>query len=193
MTRRELLFSSAGQLGADFLAGPCSGAASKIRLTPPNERGTPLVVEGRVYRPDGTTPAPGVTVYAYHTGTDGLYTKPGSNQMRIHGWLTTDREGRFRIETIRPGPYPKSRVAAHIHIQCWSRDFPPQHTPEVLFDDDEFVSAEDRRSSAGLGDFLNVHRVENGRVVHNIRLKSTGDGFEENVMHGLTPCRAPKP
>jgi protocatechuate 3,4-dioxygenase beta subunit len=193
MTRRELLYSAAGLQGADFLSGPCAGASSKIKLAPQGERGTPLVVEGRVNRPDGATPAAGVTVYAYQTGADGRYTKPGSTTMRIHGWLTTDGEGRFRIDTVRPGPYPQSRVAAHIHLQCWSHEFPPQHTPELMFEDDEFVTSEDLRRAAGLGDFRNVHRVGNGRVVHNVRLKTTADRFEDNVMHGLTPCRAPKP
>lgn len=193
MTRRELLFSAAALNGADFLGGPCAAPDSSIRLAPAREPGIPLLVDGRVYRPDGLTPAAGVVVYAYQTGKDGLYTKPGSGRMRIHGWLRTDREGRFRIETIRPGPYPKSRIAAHIHIQCWSREFPPQHTPEVLFDDDPFVTPAERAASARLGDFANIQRVEGGRIVHNIRLKTTGDRMEENVMHGLDPCRAPRP
>jgi protocatechuate 3,4-dioxygenase beta subunit len=179
--------------GADFLKGPCATAPSSIRLAPPHERGTPLLVEGRVYRPDGRTPAQGVTVYAYQTGADGLYNRPGSKAPRIHGWMTTGREGRFRFETIRPGSYPNTRIAAHIHIQCWSREFPPQYSPDILFEDDPLLGDRDRRNSARLGDFLNVHRVEDGRLVHNIRLKSTGDGFEESTMHGLDPCRAPKP
>lgn len=168
-------------------------APPSTALAPRGERGKPLIVDGRVYRPDGRTPAAGVLVYAYQTGADGLYNKPGSRAVRIRGWMTTDQEGRFRFETIRPGAYPGARVPAHIHVQCWSREFPPQWTPDILFEDDPLISARERRESAALGDFLNLHRVEGGRIVHNIRLKRTGDAFEDNTMHGLDPCRASRP
>ena len=46
---------------------------AEARLAPAGEPGTPLVVTGVVYRPDGRTPAAGVLVYAYHTKAAGVY------------------------------------------------------------------------------------------------------------------------
>lgn len=46
---------------------------SETTLISPDEPGERLVIEGTVFDPDGVTPAPGVTVYAYNTDAKGYY------------------------------------------------------------------------------------------------------------------------
>src|SRR5580658_5943982 len=41
--------------------------SSRTQIARDDEPGDRLVVEGQVFAPDGHTPAPGVTVYAYNT------------------------------------------------------------------------------------------------------------------------------
>lgn len=59
-------------------AATCEGCraadalAADARIAPAGEPGTPLVVTGVVYRPDGRTPAAGVSVYASHTNAAGV-------------------------------------------------------------------------------------------------------------------------
>ncbi|WP_299647235.1 hypothetical protein [Sphingomonas bacterium] len=35
---------------------------------------------------------------------------------RLRGWLNTGADGRYRVETIKPGPYPGRTDPAHIHL-----------------------------------------------------------------------------
>ena len=81
-----------------------------------------MVLSGRVLKADGRTPAAGVVLYAYHTNVEGIYPRRGNetgNARRhgyLRGWLKTDTQGRYRIESIRPGNYPTGRFAAHVHV-----------------------------------------------------------------------------
>ncbi len=73
MDRRDFLLavSAAGVFGrvATALADPRS-------LVPPTERGRRLIVRGRVFGPDGCTPAAGVRLFVYHTDAEGHYSQP---------------------------------------------------------------------------------------------------------------------
>jgi protocatechuate 3,4-dioxygenase beta subunit len=84
-----------------------------------NERGQKLIIEGTVFKSDGKTVASDVILYYWQTGSDGLYSKKG-NETTIHGylrgWLKTNRNGNFKIFTIRPSSYPNEEIPAHIHF-----------------------------------------------------------------------------
>ena len=54
--------------------------------------------------------------------------------------MKTDAEGRFEYDTIRPGSYPGSTIAAHVHHQAWGSGVPPQWVSDLNFADDPFVS-----------------------------------------------------
>jgi protocatechuate 3,4-dioxygenase beta subunit len=158
-------------------------------MPPANEPGPPLLVEGTLYKPDGTTPAPGVIVYAYQTGVDGLYAPRGVSIPRIKAWVKTDQNGRFTLETIRPGSYPNTTNPAHIHFQMWGGGYPAQYGPELLFEDDRLVAAQERERSRAQGRFAYVLQPRDGRVEMRLRLKTAGDRFEDNTMHGHAPCQ----
>ena len=151
------------------------------RLAPADEPGTPLVVAGRVFEPDGTTPAPGVVVFAYHTDRDGLYVRPGakSSIWRLHGWVVSDREGRFELRTIRPGPYPGRHVPAHIHFVFSSSEHGRQWSDSLRFADDPFLTEKLKQQSAAAGRFGSVRPVERDdgveRVEYFVRLKPSAD------------------
>jgi len=79
------------------------------------EPGELLNVAGQVFAPDGRTPAPGLTVYAYDTDAEGYYGAGHTDYSpRLHGWMLTDDAVSFEWHTIRPGHYPGMRVPAHI-------------------------------------------------------------------------------
>lgn len=174
------------------MGGPCATAVSSARIIPDGESGIPLTVEAQVFRPDGKTPAPGVIVYAYQTGADGIYGPRGNRAPRLRGWFKTDSQGRFRIETIRPGSYPGTTIQAHIHFQFWGPGIPEQYGEDLLFDDDPHLQNADRQKSAALGQFANVAKVKDGKATIRFRLKSRGDQFEDNILHGLQACGSGK-
>ena len=116
---------------------------SHSRIAPEGEPGQPLIVHGRVFRPDGKTPAPGVIVFAYHTDAKGLYHRDGEHGWRLRGWAVTDQEGRFEFATIRPAPYPSGKVPAHIHWAIEGGGVPRQWAEELRFDDDPLPTERD--------------------------------------------------
>jgi protocatechuate 3,4-dioxygenase, beta subunit len=151
------------------------------RIAPAGEPGTPLVVEGQVFEPDGTTPAPDVVVFAYQTDKDGIYfsdSRPGS-PWRLQGWVRTDDAGRFVFRTVRPGPYPGRQVPAHVHFSFESPTHGRQWSDSLRFADDPLLSEREKDESAAAGRFGGVCAVrsEDGvaRVRYFVRLKPEPD------------------
>lgn len=121
-------------------------APSTLRITEPNEPGEPLVVHGVVTDAAGD-PVPDASVFVYQTGADGIYGPEGNAKPRIHGYLRTDEQGRFQLRTTKPGSYPGSNVAPHIHLHASAPGSDREVTKELVFEGDPQVSDRMRRSS----------------------------------------------
>jgi protocatechuate 3,4-dioxygenase beta subunit len=134
------------------------------RIAPAAEPGTPLVIRGRVFGPDGKTAAAGAVVFAYHTDGGGLYSPPGSpaHTWRLRGWAAADADGRFEFQTIRPGPYPAGRIPAHVHFTLFLPAGGRYHAGELQFEDDALVSAAEREAAKREGAFATVQPVRTG-------------------------------
>jgi protocatechuate 3,4-dioxygenase beta subunit len=103
--------------GADAQRTCASSRAEtwEITIAGAKEKGERLTVEGVVTDAKGK-PVAGAVVYAYQTDADGYYTRErNSNDVRLCGLMKTDAEGRYRFHSIKPGSYPGSTIAAHIH------------------------------------------------------------------------------
>jgi len=146
--------------------------ASTGRIAPRDEPGTPLVVEGRVFGPDGTTPASHVVVFAYHADREGIYFGPGEPgaPWRLQGWAETDESGRFELRTIRPGPYPDRSEPAHVHVTLESPEYGSQWTPSLRFADDPLVTREEKARSEAVRPFGHVGKVRIEDGVAHVRL-----------------------
>ena len=127
------------------------GLSSSVVIAGKSESGERLVLTGRVLQRDGRTPAPDVVVYAYHTNAQGIYPKrgdEGGNAVRhgyLRGWLKTDSQGRYRIETIRPGTYPSRVDPAHVHVTLAAPGSDEQYVDDFVFADDPLVDERYRR------------------------------------------------
>ena len=193
-----LALTSISLLGGVLRAAPspsnrCSRAMAGAKLADRDEPGERLHVSGRIFAPDGVTPAAGVVLYAYHTDAQGYYSRSPGASPRLRGWMKTRADGWYEYVTIKPAPYPGRTVAAHIHTQLWGDGVPPQYGPDLLFEGDPLISAAEKRASAELGRFAFIRPVKReGQgvwdAVHDIRLKSKGDRFEEETLHGLVAC-----
>ncbi len=136
----------------------------EARLSPPGEPGDPLEVTGTVFAPDGEHSVAGIVVYAYHTDARGLYTPSNTPREgpRLRGWMRTGADGRFRLHSIRPAPYPNREVPAHVHFNLWGAGYPRQWTESLLFEGDPLLNAERMEHSRQLGRFANVRALARG-------------------------------
>ena len=147
----------------------------RTQLVSDGEPGQPLIVRGAVAAPDGRTPAPGVTIYAYNTDAAGYY---GENRTeyppRIYGWMKTDAAGRFELRTILPGHYPGMRVPAHIHFSLWGAGYPLQWVDELKFAGDRYLTPAMLSEAAREGVFRTIQplaRVEDGALCGSFRIR----------------------
>lgn len=142
------------RVGGDCGEGYCDlmyyGMAKKINSVDTSagwyEKGQKLVVKGTVYQLDGKTPAPDVIIYYHQTDNNGNYSprndKP-ENQTRhghIRGWVKSDKEGEYTLNTIRPVTYPNTDNPAHIHLIIKEPDIQNEYwIDDIVFDDDPLL------------------------------------------------------
>ena len=147
-----------------------------IRIVEPGEPGVRLAVTGVVYQNDGKTPLVGARLYVYQTDNEGYYSPGGQNESnpRLRGWILTNDSGAYRIETIRPAPYPHQNIPAHIHYIVTAEGHEEERI-ELRFEDDPKVSSRERERSKAARQFGWVKPVvfdESGalKVEFNIRV-----------------------
>lgn len=137
------------------------GLSWRTAIPPASEPGAPLVLTGRVYKPDGKTPAPDVIIYVHHTNAKGVYPMRGDEKAwgrrhgYLRGWVKTNAAGEYRFETIRPAAYPGRSDPAHIHMTVKEPERREYWIDEVVFTDDPLVTAqyrarEERRGGSGI-------------------------------------------
>lgn len=131
----------------------------RARIGSVAEPGEALIVRGRLFERDARTPVGRAVVFAYQTDRAGHYDAPGHNGWRLKGWARTDDEGRFTFATIRPGPYPGRQVAAHVHIGIEGPPGQRHLLPDLLFEGDPRLSAQELERSRGYGVFANIRPV----------------------------------
>ncbi|RME40060.1 MAG: hypothetical protein D6788_04155 [Planctomycetota bacterium] len=145
-----------------IVGGPCEGCeavfqglpsqlSSVARIAPPDERGEPMRIEGKVLDRNGA-PAAGTIVYAYHANVDGVYPpaerfrgRAAYRHGRLRGWARADAQGRYRFETVRPGGYPDSETPQHVHMHVIEPGRCTYYIDSIVFTDDPRLTPEKRR------------------------------------------------
>lgn len=153
---------------------------STARIADKEEPGTPLLIHGRVYLPDGRTPAADAVVFAWQTDQRGVYNERRKDGWRVRGWARTDAEGRFEFHTIRPGQYPGGSTPAHVHFTVDGPDLPRRWTSALHFADDPLVRANAKKESEEAGRFGSVRPVRvgpGGVEVVEINLEASDEGL----------------
>lgn len=131
------------------------------RIAPKSEPGDPMVIHGRAFAEDDTTPLAGAIVFAYHTDRTGIYDErsAGPHSWRLKGWAKTGSDGRFEFRTIRPGAYPENSQPAHVHFTLFTPDGARYHAGELEFEDDPLLPERARAQSRAAGNFGSVRPV----------------------------------
>jgi protocatechuate 3,4-dioxygenase beta subunit len=123
-----------------------SDAPANVVIAGATEPGERLAVTGQVL--DGAEPIAGASIFVFQTDAAGRYArdKSGSDaelHPRLWGLLRTDRQGRYRYETIRPGSYDGN--AAHVHYVVKAAGYKARLL-DLWFEDDPILVA---RRAAG--------------------------------------------
>jgi hypothetical protein len=102
---------AAGSAEVALRPGPTNGLAA-------SPGGDALVIETIVLDRE-CRPASGADLRIWHTDARGHYGPADSEKCCYYeGTVRTDRNGRFRLETIRPAQYPEANAPpAHIHME----------------------------------------------------------------------------
>jgi protocatechuate 3,4-dioxygenase, beta subunit len=122
-----------------------ANAPSRITVADSSEPGTRLVVSGRVLGADNK-PVPGASIYVYHTDQKGEYvhgSNAGMDRPRLFGYLRSDSDGRYSFATIRPAPYPNSRIPAHVHFEIAPSGY-QSRIYEIMFEGDPLITSQVR-------------------------------------------------
>lgn len=148
---------------------------SITNLANSSEAGIKLVVDGRVFDPFGK-PAEGVIVHAYHRDNKGFdfgFRDKELTTWRIQGWVITDSQGRFTLQTIRPAPDFLGREGGHIHFTTISEKYGRQWALKAYFYGDPLLTEQQKIRSEKAGMFGAIRRVnttENGEQI-NVAIK----------------------
>lgn len=124
--------------GCEIVGEAPGGLTSSATLAEDDEPGDRLVLSGRVLDAGGT-PASGVVLYFHQTDASGIYRQEDGGHA-IQGWLQTDAEGRYRVETVRPGPYPEGGLPAHVHVYVGEPGRAPYYLNDFVFEGDPEVT-----------------------------------------------------
>lgn len=171
MDRRQF---TASLMGAPFLLGfrghAHAGGRGGPSVVPAGEPGTPLLVSGTIYGPDGRTPLSSMRLFLYQTDADGYYNRDENDprKARLRTTVTTDAGGRYAFRTIKPGHYPGRKQDAHIHVHLSGPGIETHWIDNFLFQGDPNLRDGDRTAPARLGPFSHV-MVTDGESVLRAR------------------------
>lgn len=114
---------------------------SDLTLAPDDEPGAWIEIEGRVVD-QHDQPVAGAVVRVFGTDEQGRYhpMMDGESTPRIFGTLVSDADGRFVFRTVRPGPYPGTRNARHVHISARKNELRLAAPQYAVFDDDPLLA-----------------------------------------------------
>lgn len=113
-------------------------------LTEHGATGQRIVIEGRVLDGDGT-PVPDAMLEIWQADSEGRYAHPddrrapASNAFRGFGRQDTDKAGRFRFVTIKPGRAPGpngAQQAPHIAVNVFARGMLRHLVTRIYFEGD---------------------------------------------------------
>ncbi len=135
--------------------GSCDEPANlswKTVIPPENEPGERLIITGKVFQPDGKTPAQGMVLWVYHTDRTGFYNeKDDASHPRLKGWMKIGADGNYEFHTIRPGAYPHRTTPAHIHAHVYGPGYSERSIEDYWFKDDSRINEKELKNAAANG------------------------------------------
>jgi len=115
------------------------GAPPRMSIAEPDEPGERTLIRGVVFGPDCATPLADAEIDVWHADATGTY-HDAETDYRLRGKVTTDSEGRYSFESIRPGNYDMR--PAHYHLTVRRGGY-AQITTQIYFSGDPYLGPGD--------------------------------------------------
>ena len=126
------------------------------KLADANELGTKMIISGRVHNLDCSKVIPNTIIDVWHANDAGAYDNSGYN---LRGKTTTNSQGFYIFETIKPGRYLNGSTyrPSHIHFKITPPGF-TELTTQLYFAGDPYISG-DAAASITSDTFDATHRI----------------------------------
>lgn len=159
--------------------------AETITIIANTEPGVRIEVNGIVTNRSGQ-PLKNILIYFYHTSDKGWYSDTAVHILmnegdhrhaRLFGYVRTNAQGKFKIYTIRPNGYPKSELAAHIHLQMWKDGGASLFgiPGELQFSDDIRMTPQRRQRSLSEGFLIAANEGSKQAPIYNYIIRSSAE------------------
>ena len=125
-----------------------SGTTQITNLNTQNLPGDKIIVTGKIYGgASNLTPIANAMIEVWHADNGGTYHPVGDgnvsnyqpNQITLRGFVTSDAQGNYTFESIRPGIYPGR--PRHFHYRLTANGYQPLVT-QIYFKDDPTTANE---------------------------------------------------
>lgn len=146
-----------------------AGAPTRAKLAEDDEPGDRLLLAVEVLAEGCASAVNGALVDVWQADRDGGY-HAASKQYRLRGQVVTPADGRFTIDTIRPGNYeqgPGLWRPAHLHFTFSHPDYQPV-TTQLYFSGDPYLPPNDSCTSCHSNDtdrVIGLGRDGKGRLI----------------------------
>ena len=122
-TERRLALTASAEEGPYYK----TGSPERTNIIEPGAAGSKLIVEGRVLDRNGR-PLAHAWLDFWHADGNGVYDNAGYN---LRGHQYTDKDGRYRLETVRP--YQYLFRSPHVHVKVRAGESSPTLTTQLYF------------------------------------------------------------
>jgi protocatechuate 3,4-dioxygenase, beta subunit len=153
--------------------------AGKISIVTPSEPGKRIRITG-VIVDHNQRPMMNILFYFYHTMHDGLYAvnkkEPGKafqgqqSVAKLFGYIRTDGDGKFEINTIKPAGYPGEKFPSHVHIEIYDSTGKIRLGTEFQFADDPRLDKATRENSVRYGNLVSDNIGTNDKPVYHYKI-----------------------
>ncbi|HXW85630.1 MAG TPA: protocatechuate 3,4-dioxygenase subunit alpha [Candidatus Binataceae bacterium] len=165
---------------------PALHSDALCELASEQTRGERIVISGRVLDGD-QAPVPDAMVEIWQANAEGRYRHPEDTQEKLldphfvgFGRAATDREGRFRFSTIKPGSVPGRNSewqAPHLNLSVFARGLLKRLATRVYFEGERLNDQDAvlRSTPAARRRTLLARRASSGEYIFDIVLQGAGE------------------
>src|SRR5205807_7110 len=75
---------------------------------------------------------------------------------RLRAWMQTGKDGRYEFRTIKPAPYPRRTIPAHVHAHLFGSGYPEYWIDDYWFEGDPYITPSERAKLTGRGGFNSI-------------------------------------